>query len=347
MPRPRIHVTAPVPVEVDEALRRDFQTSDSPERVEGIVAMLTTRVDGAYLDRVGPQLKVVANYAVGVNNVDLAAAAERNVVVANTPDVLTRATAELAVGLMLAQLRRIAEGDRFVRRRDQWLFSLEFMNVTLTVEVGDEERVLLVPKHEGEYAPVGTVARVTDRVKLPGGATAVAVEGLFRGVAGAAETDPQGRLFVEVEDRPDDVRTDERTRELETEYRAVVEEILELRGDDGRVQAFVRSIADPGALADTSGYSPDLSFEQKLQLLETIDVLPVPGGPIRVRIAPARLSGSMPRSFRSFATEMYSTMRFLTSSSPAWSESSTSRVRSGSSTSSERLPHGTASSQSR
>jgi ATP-dependent Lon protease len=116
------------------------------------------------------------------------------------------------------------------------------------------------------------VARVTDRVKLPGGATAVAVEGLFRGVAGAAETDPQGRLFVEVEDRPDGVRTDERTRELETEYRAVVEEILELRGDDGRVQAFVRSIADPGALADTSGYSPDLSFEQKLQLLETVDV---------------------------------------------------------------------------
>jgi ATP-dependent Lon protease len=146
------------------------------------------------------------------------------------------------------------------------------MNVTLTVDVGDEERVLLVPKHDGEYAAVGTVARVTDRVKLPGGATAVAVEGLFRGVAGAAETDPQGRLFVEVEDHPDGVRTDTRTRELETEYRAVVEEILELRGDDGRVQAFVRSIADAGALADTSGYSPDLSFEQKLQLLETIDV---------------------------------------------------------------------------
>jgi ATP-dependent Lon protease len=146
------------------------------------------------------------------------------------------------------------------------------MNVTLTIEVGDEERVLLVPKHDGEYAAVGTVARVTDRVKLPGGAMAVALEGLFRGVAGAAETDAQGRLLVEVEDHPDGVRTDERTRELETEYRAVVEEILELRGDDGRVQAFVRSIADAGALADTSGYSPDLSFEQKLQLLETIDV---------------------------------------------------------------------------
>jgi len=127
VPRPRIHVTAQVPAEVDEALRRDFETSDSPEGVDGIVAMLTTRVDGAYLDRAGPQLRVVANYAVGVNNVDLAAAAERNVVVANTPDVLTRATAELAVGLMLALLRRIAEGDRFVRGRKEWLFSLEFM----------------------------------------------------------------------------------------------------------------------------------------------------------------------------------------------------------------------------
>ena len=127
VPRPRIHVTAPVPAEVDEALRRDFETSDSPDGVDGIVSMLTTRVDGAYLDRAGPQLRVVANYAVGVNNVDLAAAAERDVVVANTPDVLTRATAELAVGLMLALLRRIAEGDRFVRRREEWVFSLEFM----------------------------------------------------------------------------------------------------------------------------------------------------------------------------------------------------------------------------
>jgi lactate dehydrogenase-like 2-hydroxyacid dehydrogenase len=127
VPRPRIHVTAPVPAEVEDALAREFDRSASPEGVEGIVSMLTTRVDGVYLDRAGPQLKVVANYAVGVNNVDLAAAAERNVVVANTPDVLTRATAELAVGLMLALLRRIAEGDRFVRRRDEWAFSLEFM----------------------------------------------------------------------------------------------------------------------------------------------------------------------------------------------------------------------------
>jgi ATP-dependent Lon protease len=146
------------------------------------------------------------------------------------------------------------------------------MNVTLTVDVGDEDRVLLVPKHEGEYAAVGTVARVTDRVRLPGGAVAVALEGLHRGIAGAAETDTRGRLFVEVEERRDSVRADERIRELEAEYRAVVEEILELRGDDGRIQAFVRSIGEPGPLADTSGYAPDLSFAQKVQLLETVDV---------------------------------------------------------------------------
>jgi len=146
------------------------------------------------------------------------------------------------------------------------------MNVTLTVDVGDEERVLLVPKHEDEYAKVGTVAEVTDRIRLPGGGRAVALSGLHRGVAGAAATDDQGRLFVDVEEHPDDESADERIRELEREYRAVVEEILELRGDDGRIAAFVRSISEPGALADTSGYSPDLTFEQKVQLLETIDV---------------------------------------------------------------------------
>ncbi len=146
------------------------------------------------------------------------------------------------------------------------------MNVTLTVDVGDEERVLLVPKHDGAFASVGTVVAVTDRVSLPGGGQAVALEGLHRGIAGAAETDARGRLLVEVDERPDDVPTDERTRELERSYRAVVEEILDLRGDDGRIQAFVRAIVEPGALADTSGYAPDLTFEQKVRLLETVDV---------------------------------------------------------------------------
>ena len=146
------------------------------------------------------------------------------------------------------------------------------MNVTLTVDVGSEDRVLLIPRHENDYAKVGTVAEVTDRVRLPGGGRAVALSGLHRGLAGAAETDARGQLRVEVEERPDSEEADARTRELEREYRAVVEEILELRGDDGRISAFVRSITEPGALADTVGYAPDFSFEQKVELLETLDV---------------------------------------------------------------------------
>src|SRR3954470_9334518 len=146
------------------------------------------------------------------------------------------------------------------------------MNLTLTVEVGDAEQVLLVPRHEGDFASVGTVADVVDHVRLPGGAKAVELFGLQRGVAGAAQNGLNGELRVEVEERPDAEPVDGRTRELEREYRAVVEELLELRGDDGRIAEFVRSITEPGALADTAGYSPDLTFAQKVELLETLDV---------------------------------------------------------------------------
>ncbi|MEA2442486.1 MAG: ATP-dependent Lon protease [Thermoleophilaceae bacterium] len=146
------------------------------------------------------------------------------------------------------------------------------MSVTLTVDVGDEERVLLVPKHDGEFAKVGTVADVVDHVRLPGGGRAVELMGLHRGVAGAAHTGLRGELRVDVAEHEDDVPVDGRTRDLEREYRAVVEELLDLRGDNGRIAQFVRSISEPGTLADTSGYSPDLTFEQKLELLEAVDV---------------------------------------------------------------------------
>ena len=146
------------------------------------------------------------------------------------------------------------------------------MTVTLAIDVGTEERVVLVPRKGDEFASVGTVAQVVDRVRLPGGGRAVALEGQHRGRIGAAQTDPEGRLRVEVEAHPDDVPVDGRTRELEREYRAVVEEILEMRGDDGRIAAFVRSITEPGALADTAGYSPDLNYQQHVELLELLDV---------------------------------------------------------------------------
>ena len=101
--------------------------ADAVEGADGILSLLTTTVDAELLDRAGPQLKIVANYAVGVNNIDLEAAAARVVLVANTPDVLTRPTAELAVTLMLTLMRRVTEGDRLIRRREAWGFSLEFM----------------------------------------------------------------------------------------------------------------------------------------------------------------------------------------------------------------------------
>src|ERR687898_378843 len=146
------------------------------------------------------------------------------------------------------------------------------MDVTLPVDVGDETRVLLIPRHDGEFAKVGTIAEVTDRVRLPGGGRAVTPSGVARGVAGAAHTDHAGRLRIEVDEHPDDVPVDGRTRTAEREFRAVVEEILELRGADERVAQFLRAIVEPGALADTIGYAPDVSFEQKVQVLETLDV---------------------------------------------------------------------------
>jgi ATP-dependent Lon protease len=147
------------------------------------------------------------------------------------------------------------------------------MTVTLTVDAGDEARVLLVPRHEQEYAKVGTVAEVTDRVGLPGGAVAVALTGLHRGVIGAAHTDSQGRLRAEVEERPDDNPPPVQTRELEREYRAVVEEILEIRDADDRIRQFLRSITDAGALADTCAYAPDVTFAQRVELLEQVDIV--------------------------------------------------------------------------
>ena len=146
------------------------------------------------------------------------------------------------------------------------------MSLTLAVDVGDEERVVLVPRKGEEFASVGTIADVGEQIRLPGGARAVSLDGLHRAQVGAARNDATGKLRVEVTPHPDDEPVDGKTRELEREYRAVVEELLELRGDDGRIAAFVRSITEPGALADTSGYAPDLSYEQKVDLLETLDV---------------------------------------------------------------------------
>src|SRR3954447_23035353 len=103
------------------------------------------------------------------------------------------------------------------------------MDVTLPVDPGDEERVLLVPRHEGEYARVGTIARVANRLRLPGGARGAHFEGVARRIAGAAPTVAPCRPRGEGAEQPDDAPVDGRTRELEREYRATVEEILDER----------------------------------------------------------------------------------------------------------------------
>ncbi len=147
------------------------------------------------------------------------------------------------------------------------------MPVTLSFDPGADTRVLLVPRRGSDFAKVGVVAQVVERVKLGGRGFAVSLMGLHRAVPGAAATDHNGDLRVEVEERPDVAPPATLTHELEREYRAVVEELLQLRGDDGRISAFLRSITGASALADTAGYSPDLSIEQKVDLLETLDVV--------------------------------------------------------------------------
>src|SRR3954467_438844 len=87
-----------------------------------VVSTLTDRIDAAVLDAAGPQLRIVANVAVGYDNLDVPAARERGVVVTNTPGVLDDATADLAMGLILAAARRIPEGDRFLRRGEPWVW---------------------------------------------------------------------------------------------------------------------------------------------------------------------------------------------------------------------------------
>jgi len=147
------------------------------------------------------------------------------------------------------------------------------VSATLPIDVGEEERVFLLPRREGEFGRVGVVAEVVEHGHSRGGAPVATVVGLHRGLAGAAVAGEDGdALRVDVQDIHDGHPEDEHTREVAREYRAVVEEILELRGDDGRIAAFLRSVEEPGALADTTGLSPDVSAEAKLRLLETLDV---------------------------------------------------------------------------
>jgi ATP-dependent Lon protease len=144
--------------------------------------------------------------------------------------------------------------------------------VTLPIDTAGEDSVFLLPRTNGEFGRIGVVAEVIERGQLPNGGEVATIVALHRGLAGAAQPGPSDQLRIDVQEIHDGNPEDERGRELMQEYLAVVEEILELRGADERIAVWLRSIDEPGQLADTAGFSPDLSRDQKLELLETVDV---------------------------------------------------------------------------
>ena len=109
-----------------EAISRDELLS----RVAGadaLLTLLTERVDAELLDAAGPQLKVVANVAVGYDNVDVPACVERGVIATNTPGVLTEATADIAFALILMATRRTGEGERVIRSGQPWKWGMFYL----------------------------------------------------------------------------------------------------------------------------------------------------------------------------------------------------------------------------
>jgi ATP-dependent Lon protease len=131
-------------------------------------------------------------------------------------------------------------------------------------------RLLLVPHIEGRYATVGVIAEVMEEGALPGGLQAVAIRGDRRATIGTGVPGTGAALWVEAEPL-DEGEPSESVAELAREYRAVLENILLSRGA-GQIANQLRDITEPSRLADVSGYSPDLSLSQKVEVLETLEV---------------------------------------------------------------------------
>ena len=156
------------------------------------------------------------------------------------------------------------------------------MVVTLTIESDEARRalaasessggeLLLVPRIGPSYAKIGTVAKVEDVGRLRSGLEALVIRGMVRAVVGTGVAGTGQTTWVQFEPRPDPEISSERARGLSREYKAVLENIVEARGVP-EVADFLRGLSDPGQVADTAGYSPDLSIERKVEVLETLDV---------------------------------------------------------------------------
>jgi len=159
---------------------------------------------------------------------------------------------------------------------------LPHMAVTLAVE-GDSQKaaieaarqgsrlVLLVPRIDGHFGSIGTVARLGDSAELPTGAEAFMIRGEYRARLGSGQADIGGALWVKADPVIEPEPPTEKSVELGREYRAMLENLVESRGIPQLVQ-FLRTAKTPSHLADLAGYSPDLSMEQKLEVLETLEL---------------------------------------------------------------------------
>ncbi len=136
---------------------------------------------------------------------------------------------------------------------------------------GGDGQLLLVPRVDGRYARVGTIARIESAGELPNGVRALVLRGVQRATVGVGVAGTSAGLWVEAEPVDDSGEPTERARELARDYRAIVGAIAERRGA-GRLREALAGVTDPGALADTAGWWPDLEAERKVELLETIDV---------------------------------------------------------------------------
>ncbi len=156
------------------------------------------------------------------------------------------------------------------------------MVITLMLETGEAKAaaaaareqgdlLVLVPRNGNRYAAVGTIAKIEDSGQLQNGMEALVIRGIDRAIVGTGVAGTGDATWVQVELAPETNDHTDRARELAREYRGTVENIVEARGVP-QVAEVLRGITDPGALADMAGYSPDLDMDQKIEVLEALDV---------------------------------------------------------------------------
>jgi glyoxylate reductase len=168
---------------------RPLKTEELHAAVAGAdvaVTLLHDRVDDAFLDAAGPQLRAVANVAVGFDNIDVPAATRRGVLVTNTPGVLTEATADLAFALILAVTRRLGEGERLIRARERWSW-----HMFMLLGTGLQDKVLGV-------IGLGAIGRAVARRAVAFGMRIVYTE--EREVDAAVEAELGGARKVELDE---------------------------------------------------------------------------------------------------------------------------------------------------